>query len=74
MNTKLEINELCLDEDNLKEITEVDYLCGDCKKNQVACFICKKKGNYYGVEYQKTKKNKPLKTLGDDKDKNKKKI
>jgi hypothetical protein len=22
----------------------------------VACFICKKKGYYYGVEYQKSKK------------------
>lgn len=34
----------------------VDFTCDDCKGNQVSCFICKKKGYYYGVQYQKTKK------------------
>lgn len=65
---KLQPSELCLDEENLKEITETDYLCHDCKNNEVACFICKKKGNYYGVEYQKTKKNKPLKPGAEEKE------
>jgi hypothetical protein len=27
----------------------VDFTCDDCKNNQVVCFICKKKGYYYGV-------------------------
>jgi chromodomain-helicase-DNA-binding protein 7 len=37
---------------------KVDFICNDCKNNSVSCFICKKKGFYYGVEYQKNKKTK----------------
>ena len=37
---------------------DLEYMCEDCKSNVVICFICKKKGNYFGVEYQKSKKNK----------------
>lgn len=35
-----------------------DFVCTDCKNNSINCFICKQKGNYFGVEYQKPKKNK----------------
>lgn len=40
---------------------DTEYICEDCKQNQVYCYICKKKGNYYGVEYQKSKKGKSKK-------------
>ena len=33
------------------------YLCQDCKSNVVQCLICKGKGNYYGAEYKKNKKD-----------------
>ena len=42
-------------------------MCDDCKNNSLICFICKKKGNYFGVEYQKSKKSKNKKE--DDKEK-----
>ena len=53
-------------------MTETEFTCADCKINIVACFICKKKGNYYGVEYQKTKK-KPLKPGQEEKESGKSK-
>lgn len=34
-------------------------VCADCSDNSVLCFICKKKGKYFGAEY--IKKKNPMK-------------
>ncbi len=36
----------------------MNYTCKDCAINLVSCFVCKKKGKYYGAQYQKNKKQK----------------
>jgi hypothetical protein len=54
----LDINELSLDIENLKNIINTNWTCSDCSSNLVACLICKNKGLYYGAEYKKSKKGK----------------
>jgi hypothetical protein len=47
-----------MENDHLKELADLSFLCQDCKSNVVQCLICKGKGNYYGAEYKKNKKGK----------------
>ena len=58
---KLEINELTLDTQSLKNIINTNWTCEDCAGNLVTCLICKNKGFYYGAEYKKNKKGKSKK-------------
>jgi len=47
-----------MENDQLKDMADMSFLCQECKSNVVQCLICKGKGNYYGAEYKKNKKGK----------------
>ena len=42
-------NEIHLDEERLKKITNTTFNCKDCKNNLAICFICKTKGAFYST-------------------------
>ncbi len=68
-------NEVHMDEDRLKKLINLNFICKDCKSNVAICFICKVKGKFYSVsELNRVNKKKDNKSknnkdsLNDDND------
>lgn len=48
--------ELYLDDDKVRKMINVSYVCKDCQNDLAICFICKKKGKYYGSDTRSRKR------------------